>query len=325
VNLRFVEAFYWVVSLKSVTRAAEKLFLTQSAMSSRVAALEEELGVLLLDRRDKQFRLTIAGSRFFVYAQRLLELQRELKSEMGAGAPMATVALRIGAIESVLHSWLIPWIEKLRIDQPALELELTVETTPILVEQVRRGTQDLVFAALPATADGVRSRALPPMDMVFLGNKELHRKRRYTLAALAEHDLLTFQRGSQPHVALLDVLRQAHIEPRRVHTISSISAMVQLVQGGFGVATLPRRAVQRLLGYPHLRQLSCDTALQPLPIHASFRADPSSMAVETVVKSAFAYVLAKPEALPAPTTKKAKRTDPKRSAPQSGASTKSMS
>jgi DNA-binding transcriptional LysR family regulator len=55
-NLRFVEAFYWVASLKSVTRAAEKLFLTQSAMSSRIAALEEELGVLLLDRRDKQFQ-----------------------------------------------------------------------------------------------------------------------------------------------------------------------------------------------------------------------------------------------------------------------------
>ena len=70
-NLRFVEAFYWVASLKSVTRAAEKLFLTQSAMSSRIAALEEELGVLLLDRRDKQFRLTVAGTRFLDYAQRL--------------------------------------------------------------------------------------------------------------------------------------------------------------------------------------------------------------------------------------------------------------
>lgn len=58
-NLRFVEAFYWVASLKSVTRAAERLFLTQSAMSSRIVALEEELGVLLLDRRDKQFRLTV--------------------------------------------------------------------------------------------------------------------------------------------------------------------------------------------------------------------------------------------------------------------------
>jgi len=60
-NLRFVEAFYWVVSLKSVTRAAEKLFLTQPAVSSRISALESELGVLLLDRRDKHFRLTLAG------------------------------------------------------------------------------------------------------------------------------------------------------------------------------------------------------------------------------------------------------------------------
>jgi DNA-binding transcriptional LysR family regulator len=75
-NLRFVEAFYWVATLRSVSRAAEKLFITQSAMSSRIASLEEELGTLLLDRRDKSFRLTIAGSRFLTHAQKLLELQR---------------------------------------------------------------------------------------------------------------------------------------------------------------------------------------------------------------------------------------------------------
>ena len=288
-NLRFVEAFYWVASLKSVTRAAEKLFLTQSAMSSRIAALEEELGVLLLDRRDKQFRLTIAGARFLTYAQKLLELQREVKAEMGSGAPLA-VSMRIGAIESVLHSWLIPWIEKLRSDHPALELELTVETTPILVEQVQRGTLDLAFAALPAAAEGVRSRALPPMEMVFVGHPQLYKKRRYSLADLAEVDLLTFQRGSQPHVALVDQLRNAKLEPKRVHTISSISAMVQLVQGGFGVATLPRSAVDRLAAFPNLKILASDARLQPLPIHASYRADPSSLAVETVVKSALAFI-----------------------------------
>jgi DNA-binding transcriptional LysR family regulator len=168
-----------------------------------------------------------------------------------------------------------------------------VETTPILVEQVQRGTQDLVFAALPASADGVRSRALPPMEMVFMGNAQLHRKRRYTLAELGEQEILTFQRGSLPHVALVDLFRQAGVEPKRVHTISSISAMVQLVQGGFGVATLPRRAVQRLLAFPNLKLLPCDTALQPLPIHASYRNDPSSHTVETVIKSAFAFIDAK--------------------------------
>ncbi|MDO8904846.1 LysR family transcriptional regulator [Hydrogenophaga sp.] len=317
-NLRFVEAFYWVVSLKSVTRAAEKLYLTQSAMSSRIAALEDELGVLLLDRRDKQFRLTVAGTRFFTYAQRLLELQREAKSEMGSGASLA-VSMRIGAIESVLHSWLIPWIEKLRGDHPELALELTVETTPILVEQVQRGTQDLVFAALPAAADGVRSRSLPPMDMVFMGHKQMHRKRRYSLAELGSFEILTFQRGSLPHVALLDVFRQEGVEPRRIHTISSISAMVQLVQGGFGVATLPRKAMERMQNYPNLRQLSCDATLQPLPIHASYRTDPNTDAVETVVKSALAF-----QTLHAGSGGRAKNAPSTRTVPRSETSKKSM-
>jgi DNA-binding transcriptional LysR family regulator len=296
-NLRFVEAFYWVASLKSISRAAEKLYLTQSAMSSRIATLEEELGILLLDRRDKQFKLTIAGARFLVYAQKLLDLQREVKAEMGSGAPMAemgsgapmAVAMRIGAIESVLHSWLIPWLEKLRIEHPGLELELTVETTPILVDLSQRGTLDLIFAVLPAAADGVRNQALPTMDMVFVGHPELHKKRNYRLDELAEMELLTFQKGSQPHVMLLDLFRTRKMEPKKVHAISSISAMVQLVQGGFGVALLPRAAVERLTGFARLKPLTCDVQLQSLPIHASYRTDPTSRTVETVVQSAVAF------------------------------------
>ena len=288
-NLRFVEAFYWVASLKSISRAADKLFLTQSAMSSRISTLEEELGVLLLDRRDKQFKLTAAGARFLVYAGKLLELQREVKAEMGSGAPLA-VSMRIGAIESVLHSWLIPWLEKLRKDQPGLALELTVETTPLLTEQVQRGTLDLVFAVLPASADGVRNHALAPMEMAFVGHPELHKKRKYRLDELAEMELLTFQKGSQPHVTLLDLFRQHQLEPKRVHAISSISAMVQLVQGGFGVALLPRVAVQRLTGFASLKILGCDARLQALPIYASYRTDPTAQTVESVVKSAIAFV-----------------------------------
>jgi DNA-binding transcriptional LysR family regulator len=287
-NLRFVEAFYWVASLKSISRAADKLYLTQSAMSSRIATLEDELGVLLLDRRDKQFKLTGAGTRFLQYAEKLLALQREVKAEMGSGQTMA-VSMRIGAIESVLHSWLIPWLEKLRADYPGLELELTVETTPILIDQMQRGTLDLVFAVLPASAEGVRNHALPTMDMVFVGHPDLHKKRNYKLDELAGMELLTFQKGSQPHVTLLDLFRTHRMEPKRVHAISSISAMVQLVQGGFGVALLPRAAVERLTGFARLKPLTCDAKLQSLPIHASYRTDPSSKTVETVVQSAVAF------------------------------------
>jgi len=289
VNQRFVEAFYWVATLKSITRAAEKLSVTQSAMSSRISALEEELGVMLLDRRDRQFRLTIAGMRFLVHAQRLLELHREVKAEMGSGAEQAA-PLRLGAIESVLHSWLIPWIEALRKERPALALELTVETTPMLLEQMRRGTIDLAFAALPASDEGVRTRALPPMDMVFVGNPRLQKRKTCTLAELAGLDLITFQRGSQPHVALLDLFRHAKLEPKRVHNVSSISAMTQLVEGGFGIATLPRSAARRLLPHRELRLLATDPPLPPLPVFASYRPDAASHSVESIVRSALAFI-----------------------------------
>jgi DNA-binding transcriptional LysR family regulator len=291
-NLRFVEAFFWVATLKSVSRAAEKLHLTQSAMSARIAALEDEVGALLLDRQEKQVRLTPAGTRFMVYAQKFLELQKELKVEMGASSSLAAT-LRLGAIESVLHSWLIPWLELLRRDQPGLELELTVETTPMLIDQVQRGAQDIVFAVLPAAGEGVRHQVLPSMPMCFVGSAILHRKRSYTLQDLSMLELLTFQRGSQPYVALVDVLRQTKLEGKRIHAISSVSAMTQLVKGGFGVATLPRAAAQRLAQVQGLRLLKCDVTLPPLPIHASYRKNPSSSLIEAVLQSALAFTSSK--------------------------------
>jgi DNA-binding transcriptional LysR family regulator len=291
-NLRFVEAFYWVVTLRSVTRAAEKLHLTQSAMSARIAVLEQELGTLLLDRRDKQVRVTVAGTRFFAYAERLLALQREVKAEMGGAAQAIT--LRVGAIESVLHSWLIDWLQDMRQRHPALSLELTVETSPILVDQLKRGMLDVALAALPAGGEAVRAQAMPQMEMVFVGHRELHRKRRYTLAELAAVELLTFQRGSQPHVALLDLMRAAGLERLRVHSVSSISAMAQLVEGGLGIATLPRAVVERLGQRLPLRVLPCDTALQPLPIYLSYRDDPASLPQQTLVGSVFERLGVKP-------------------------------
>lgn len=288
-NLRFVEAFHWTVSLKSVTRAAEKLHITQSALSSRIAALEEELGVLLLDRRDKQFRLTVAGQRFHAFAQRLLELQRQVKAEMGSGAGRVSM-LRIGAIESVVHSWLTAWLQQVRTTHPDFELELTVETTPVLVDQVHRGTLDLIFAALPASDAYVRTRALPPMEMSFVGHAVLHARKKYKMQDLAAHDMMTFQRGSQPHVALLELCQRAGIEMPRVHSISSISAMVQLVEGGFGLATLPRSAAEQLALRLPLRVLKSDVVLAPLPIHASYREDPTSKLTVSILESALAFV-----------------------------------
>jgi len=289
-NQRFVEAFYWVATLKSMTRAAEKLFMTQSAISSRVSALEEELGILLIDRRDRQqFALTNAGVRFLNYAERLMTLHRQLRDELGTDEGGAHL-LRVGAIESVLHTWLIPLLEHLRAAHPNLELELTVEITPVLVEAVKRGTLDLVFAAQSISAPGIRTRLLPAMEMVFVGSKSMKRREPYTLAEIVSGDVMTFQRGSQPHVALLEQLRGEGLEPPRLHAVSSIPAMVHLIESGFGIATLPIIAAHSLMRQHDIAILPCETVLSPLPVQASYRFDPGSSALLSVVQDALKYI-----------------------------------
>jgi len=289
-NQRFVEAFYWVATLKSMTRAAEKLFMTQSAISSRVSALEEELGILLIDRRDRQrFALTNAGMRFLQYAERLMTIHRQLRDELGtedAGVHL----LRVGAIESVLHTWLIPLLQHLRSVHPKLQLELTVEITPVLVEAVKRGTLDLVFAAQSISAPDIRTRPLPTMEMVFVGAKHLKRRVPYTLAEIVSSEMMTFQRGSQPHLALLEQLRGEGLEPPRLHTISSIPAMVHLIESGFGIATLPSIAAQTLVRQHEIAILPCETALSPLPVQASYRYDPGSSALLSVIQDALKFI-----------------------------------
>ena len=286
-NLRFVEAFVWVARLKSITRGAEKLCLTQSAVSSRIAALEEELGTQLLDRRHPGFRLSDAGTRFLVYADRLLALQSELKNELGTPEEHP-FSLRIGAIESVLHTWLIPMVDRLKKIVPKIEFELSIETTPLLNEQIKRGALDLVFSAIPATGEGILSETMPPLEMVLVGPEQMAGDTPLALEAILGHELMTFQRGSQPHIALISALRNAGASSKRVHSISSVSALVRLVDSGFGLATLPRAVTEQLRQRNGICALESALQLDPLPVFASYWSDPAAPVLKQAVGAALA-------------------------------------
>jgi DNA-binding transcriptional LysR family regulator len=288
-DLRYVYTFYRAATLKSITAAAAELRIVPGAAAKRIRELENDLDVTLLDRRpDKQFRLTAAGTRFLLDAAQLMALWGEARQRVAHPASLSR-PLRLGAIESVLHSWLIPWLESLRREQPQLALELTVETTAALLRMMREGTLDVVAASLPVQEDGVSTRELPSMPMVFAGGAALSATRKHTLPELARRELLTFQRNSQPHLALLDQLRTAGLEGTRVHAISSIAAIMRLAAGGFGVATLPRGTVDRLGPKAEIHALRCSAALAPLPIYLSWLVMPGTKVLDAIVDHATAF------------------------------------
>ena len=284
-NLRFLEAFYWVATLGSATRAAGKLSLTQAAISSRIIALEAELGARLFDRRYRRLHLTADGRRLLVHAERLLDLQRDIRRDLGGGEQGPPV-LRLGAIESIAHTWLMPLFTRLRERYPQSRLELTIETSQLLDEHLRRGQIDLAVLALPVHGESLRQLPLPSLPMVFAcrrpaGARSGRLRRR--LADLAREQILSFQRGSQPNTAVIDLFRAHGAPAPHLHSVSSLSAMLGLVERGFGVATLPRAVVEPLVRDGRISVVSTESPLAPLPLFVAWRPDPASDTLERVV------------------------------------------
>ena len=104
-NLRFLEAFVWVARLRSFKAAADKLHTTQAGISGRIATLEEQFGVRLFDRDRRAVTLTYHGTELLPHAERMLELQDRMRSAVGRDGVFSGM-LRIGVIETVVHTWL---------------------------------------------------------------------------------------------------------------------------------------------------------------------------------------------------------------------------
>jgi DNA-binding transcriptional LysR family regulator len=183
-------------------------------------------------------------------------------------------------------------MESLKGEYPKIEFELNVEMTHVLNEQVRRGGLDLVFSASPAVGQGITNVPLAPMEMIFVGPSDMDGSQSLSIHTLLETELLTFQRGSQPHVALLNSLAAAGVSDKRVHTISSISALVKLVESGFGLATLPAEAAMELQKRHHISLLECELRLQPLPLYANYWSYPGTPALNEAIAKALAFARA---------------------------------
>ena len=125
-DFRSLEVFVWVATLGSFRGAAARLNTTQPAVSQRIAQLESELGVRLLERTRRNVVPTDRGRILLAGAERLLGLATALRAEVGD--PDATRgSLRLGVAETVVHTWLPRFLEAVARRYPRLEIEVEVD------------------------------------------------------------------------------------------------------------------------------------------------------------------------------------------------------
>lgn len=281
-NVRFLETFVWLAQLRNFRMTAEKLHTTQAAVSSRIATLEQDLGVRLFDRGARDVTLTLDGSKALVYAERLVRTMQEMRESM-ADRTLYAGTIRIGVIESIIHSWFPQFMVSVHRGYPRLELELTDDTTIHLIDQFSRGNLDLVLQTDSIVGPMVQNLALCDLPLRWVGATHLGlHNEALTLPDLAAFPILSFSRNSGPH-KFIERLFDHHVgKPVRVNCMTSASALVRLVVDGFGVALLPPAIIARELQEGSVQLLKLDVEMPALPLIGSFRTSPENPLFEQI-------------------------------------------
>lgn len=282
-NIRFLETFVWAARLGSFRTAAERLSITQAAVSNRIASLEEDWNTRLFDRDPREIRLTFSGRRMLAYAERMLELNREMMAASHANYQVAGV-VRIGVIETVVFTWLTDFLQRVQELYPAIEIQLSSESTARLHSQMRNGELDIALQTDPLLEEGVRNIAGGAIAMGWVGRSIDWSAQRahFDVATLATHPIVTMNKGSQPYVSLRKLLEEEGASVPRIHCVSSIPAIVRLVRAGFGIAVLPLAPVREEIESGALSLIHCARPLQPQRLVLSYRSDATTEAIQMV-------------------------------------------
>jgi DNA-binding transcriptional LysR family regulator len=282
VDFKSIETFLWVVTLGSFRGAAQRLNTTQPAISQRIAQLEREMGVKLLNRDHRVASPTTSGRQLMVYAEKLIGLRSEMMAEVGDRSAMRGV-MRLGVAETIVHTWLSRLIKSVNTAYPNLSLEIEVDITPNLSARLLAQEIELAFVLGPLSVSSVRNRALCDYPIGFLASPSLGLGNGpLTVHDLAKFPIITFPRKTQPYEIVRSLFNRPDLPPIRLHASASLATVIHMAIEGLGIAVIPTAIVENELADGRLQLLSTDLKISPLTFSASWLASPDTVAVELV-------------------------------------------
>lgn len=220
----------------TMTRAATDLRVSQSAVSKRIAALEDELGVELVEPHGRRVRLTAAGEQLLARTRPLVaELRRALDVSMDA----ASGELVVGVSESILGSWGPAVLERVQRRQPGLSLALHAHRGPVAIDRVRSGEYAVALVAGLVGGSDLAVDLLGSEEMVLVARPDARPRlgRGAVVDVLSIEPVSTTWRAIEPD---LQRLARDRLTIRVTATVESFTAVVQLARAGFGVGLAPR-------------------------------------------------------------------------------------
>jgi LysR family transcriptional regulator, transcriptional activator of nhaA len=245
-NYHHLRYFRAIATEGSLTRAAERLNLSQSALSIQLRSLEESLGQPLFHRQKKSLALTEAGRIALEYADGIFRSGEEMMAVLSHGTPGARRTLHVGAVATLSRNFQIAWLKPL-LGRADVELILRSGNLRDLLAQLRAHTLDVVLSNLPVRRDAEtdwHSHLLDEQPVSLVGLRTRQRRKFRFPDDLKTTPVVLPSLDSNIRAAFDLLLERHRIRPAIAAEVDDMAMLRLLAREGAGLALVPRVVVR---------------------------------------------------------------------------------
>lgn len=244
-NLRHLEAFAAVARLRSFTKAARALHVSQPSFTVQIKQLEEELGVRLLDRNTRSVSLTQIGQELVPVVERLLRELEDIVASTRALSSRSVGSVTIAALPSVSSTLLPTVIAKFRQQHPGVRFRLRDAVGNRIIDLVTSDAVDFGVGSVEAGDVDIEFTALftDSMSAIFPASR-FRRKKSISLRELASESLILTDPESTVRHIVDHAFALLGIPVIPVQEVSYMATAIGMVKAGLGVAILPSSALE---------------------------------------------------------------------------------
>lgn len=238
-DLDQLRAFVAVVDASGVAHAADRLHLSQPALTRRLQSLEGDLGVELFSREQRRMKLTPAGRGLLIRARTLLADAEALRDEARGFRAGTRGVIRLGATPPMIESSLAPFLGHWRKDHPGIEIHIVEDGGSALAKRLDDG--DVHLAYVPAGDERFDCRLLYPIHVVAAvpAGHELAARRTLELSALAGRTICALNPGFGSRAWFDTACREAGMSVDIALDSSSHNVVLALAASGYAIGILP--------------------------------------------------------------------------------------
>lgn len=268
-NLHHLQVFYAVTQSGSISKASERLYISQPAVSRQVKALEEALGMHLLDRLPRGVRLTGAGQLLAEYASRLFALEARAESELNRMRSLEAGRLSLGASTTIGNYLLPPVLARFRERHPGVEIWMEIGNTVHIQRHLLADRIDLGFTEGFVEDEELEAEVFMHDDLVVIAPADhpLAGRGPLPLAELCHQPCVMREPGSGTRAVLERTLGQRGVKSKPHMTLGSPEAVKRAVQAGAGLAVASYFTVSAELATGALVRIPVADAVFQRPLH----------------------------------------------------------